>query len=802
LVSTDAHGQTVYSYTSATAGADTLEATVGLQGGSSLSSNPVTATWTSPLTFTLAPLTLSQPVGTAATFTATLLDGIGQPVPNVAVTFSIASGPDAGATAQATTSGNGQALLTFTGAAPGSDLVQATAGTSISALVSNPATAVWTAIPTTIIYTGPSFGDFNDSLTLTARLTQATTGQPLAGQTLSFTFGTQTVTGVTDTTGVATVSLTPTMTPGTVPLSISFASSVGHGGSTASVLLAIHRDDTAILYTGPLAVANGQPQTESAVLTDAQTHEPLAGKTVTFSIGSVTASGTTDASGTATATLTLPASVLTGPALVLVSFAGNATELPASTTVPVVVYQPASFVIWGGNTPGLALGQRVNFWGSQWASQVAGGDYQANPSFKGFVTRVATPVAICEPAARTSGTPLLDASCWTSKPGNSSPPATLSAYIGVIVATSIANQGSSIYGNIAATVVVEVDPSSPYAPAPGHPGYGTVAAVIQDGASLFPKAASRSAFTNPAGSSPSGQDAAEFLGAAIAGRQLTLDALAAGKRRFSFYSPELQLLAESELTTAASPAALTDYIWFNDHPVGQSDATGATSWTFTDHLGTPILQTSTAQGVTWRAEYEPYGAVYSLRSPDQHQPLRLPGQEAEQLTLGAGGLTERSYNIHRWYRPGWGRYAQADPIGLKGGIDLFSYATANPVLNVDRDGNKTLGIGGMVDNNSDCCVLVSDNDQNPSVEQQHYVHPHSNSPLSTDIDAIYFLDGSALKIRDGQILYINSCDDLRTVPSWWRRPLPSKVLRTKADQVKEFGQILPPKPDCKCQPCR
>jgi hypothetical protein len=113
---------------------------------------------------------------------------------------------------------------------------------------------------------------------------------------------------------------------------------------------------------------------------------------------------------------------------------------PASTAAPVVAYQPASFVIWGGNTPGLVLGQRVNFWGSQWASQVTGGDYQANPSFKGFATPAATPVAICEPTASTSGSPQLDSSCWTSKPDNSKPPAILSAYIGVIVSTSIAKQ--------------------------------------------------------------------------------------------------------------------------------------------------------------------------------------------------------------------------------------------------------------------------------------------------------------------------------------------------------------------------
>jgi RHS repeat-associated protein len=449
------------------------------------------------------------------------------------------------------------------------------------------------------------------------------------------------------------------------------------------VLLAIHRDDTAIVYTGPPAVANGQPQPVSAVLTDAQSHAPLAGKTVTFTFGSVTASGTTDATGTATATLTLPASLPTGPALLQVVFAGDATEVPAATTVPVVVYQPASFVIWGGNTPGLALGQYVNFWGSQWAGQVTGGDYQANPSFKGYAIPAATPIAICEPVAHTSGNPQLDSSCWTSKPGNSQPPATLSAYIGVIVSTSIAKQGSTIYGNIAALVVVQVDPSSPYGSDPGHPGYGTVAAVIQDGAGLFPHVAPRRELA-PAGeaSSSSGSGAGGAITSAQPRQPIAPAAVATGNRRYFFYGPELHLLAESELRTSPSPVILTEYIWFADQPVAQSDTTGTTSWTFADHLGTPILQTSAAQGVAWRAEYEPYGAVYGLRSPDQHQPLRFPGQEAEQLAAGANGITSRSYNSHRWYEPSIGRYSQVDPLAAPG-ESIYPYASSRPITYID-----------------------------------------------------------------------------------------------------------------------
>jgi RHS repeat-associated protein len=153
-------------------------------------------------------------------------------------------------------------------------------------------------------------------------------------------------------------------------------------------------------------------------------------------------------------------------------------------------------------------------------------------------------------------------------------------------------------------------------------------------------------------------------------------------RRYSFYSPEMNLLAETEIkTSAGAPAIFYEYIWFNGHPVAQIDLPSTTHWTFTDHLGTPLIQTTAAQGPWWRAEYEPYGRVF-FQTADQHQPLRLPGQEAEQLNLGPNGATERSYNIFRWYRPTWGRYTQADPLE-EPDTHAFGFVAGNPLRWID-----------------------------------------------------------------------------------------------------------------------
>jgi len=154
----------------------------------------------------------------------------------------------------------------------------------------------------------------------------------------------------------------------------------------------------------------------------------------------------------------------------------------------------------------------------------------------------------------------------------------------------------------------------------------------------------------------------------------------------------MNLMAETELTSNPIPVILYEYIWFGGQPVAQIDSSGTTSWTFTDHVGTPLIQTSSVQGISWRAEHEPYGEVFALRTIDQHQPLRLPGQEAEQLNLGPNGVTERSYNIFRWYRNGWGRYTQPDPVGLSSAgsfappTALFSYGKENSIRFIDPRG--------------------------------------------------------------------------------------------------------------------
>jgi RHS repeat-associated protein len=146
-------------------------------------------------------------------------------------------------------------------------------------------------------------------------------------------------------------------------------------------------------------------------------------------------------------------------------------------------------------------------------------------------------------------------------------------------------------------------------------------------------------------------------------------------RSYSFYTPELQLLAETALTDAATPSIAYDYVWFGGEPLVQvNTTTGEIAYDFNDHLGAPLLQTATAGALVWRAEREPYGNRYLVRTGgDRHQPLGLPGQEhSESAPL--------QYNIHRWYRSGWGRYIESDAVESS---QPYDYSFDNPIRYVD-----------------------------------------------------------------------------------------------------------------------
>jgi RHS repeat-associated protein len=114
-----------------------------------------------------------------------------------------------------------------------------------------------------------------------------------------------------------------------------------------------------------------------------------------------------------------------------------------------------------------------------------------------------------------------------------------------------------------------------------------------------------------------------------------------------------------------------------------------------DALGTILALTDDAGAVQTSYTYEPFGTT-TVSGQASSNPFQYTGREND----GAGHYYYRA----RYYTPGRGRFIGEDPIGLLGGINLFTYAMGNPVLYVDPSGLRVnvccrpvLGTGSKLD---------------------------------------------------------------------------------------------------------
>jgi RHS repeat-associated protein len=135
-----------------------------------------------------------------------------------------------------------------------------------------------------------------------------------------------------------------------------------------------------------------------------------------------------------------------------------------------------------------------------------------------------------------------------------------------------------------------------------------------------------------------------------------------------------------------------DYVYLGDRLVAYFDE-GATEaiLVISDHIGMPMMAVDGTGSVVWQAKAEPYGQLRGTVNKPFDPGLRYPGQWQDELAVDAScvgddctmpGPLERSFSLfengYRWYRPDWGGYSQADPMGLRGGGSLFEYARHNP----------------------------------------------------------------------------------------------------------------------------
>jgi len=283
---------------------------------------------------TLAPASSTRRVGQTVTLTAQLINVVNPAGTDVTFTVTGANPQTGHAAADA----NGIATFTYTGTSSGTDTVVATADPTLppGTLTSNPATVVWTKIPTKLTYDGATTADFHDPATLSATLTDDS-ANALPGKPVTFTMGAESCTGTTGTNGQAACQITPSEPAGTYTVTATFSTDNQYLGSSDSKPFTVTLEETSLAYTGDTHLANGTPAHLSAVLTEDGV-SPISGRTVVLTLGSgatqQSCTGTTDASGVAACTIASVNQPLNSGGTVAISatFNGDAFYQPSSAT--------------------------------------------------------------------------------------------------------------------------------------------------------------------------------------------------------------------------------------------------------------------------------------------------------------------------------------------------------------------------------------------------------------------------------------------------------------------------------------
>jgi RHS repeat-associated protein len=179
-----------------------------------------------------------------------------------------------------------------------------------------------------------------------------------------------------------------------------------------------------------------------------------------------------------------------------------------------------------------------------------------------------------------------------------------------------------------------------------------------------------------------------------------------------FYDPSGRLLTEMMLDGEGGGVG-KDYLHLPDGPVARLDwwvppcfqctepgceliacigPEERLNYYHNDHLGTPIAMTNQDAEFVWRAEYLPFGELFSNTIAEVENNLRFPGQYFDAET----GLHQ---NWFRDYDPKTGRYMEADPSGIgtdqivgtgrsteRSRLNLYAYTDLNPLRFVDPTG--------------------------------------------------------------------------------------------------------------------
>src|SRR5262249_33947228 len=154
---------------------------------------------------------------------------------------------------------------------------------------------------------GATTARWDDSFTASGVLTDSLNGAPIGNTPVTFGLGnTDNCTATTNGSGVASCSIHVTLPSGPWPTSALYGvgdsfggNSFYHASSGGAVFTVTHQLDS-LSYTGDTTARYDDPFTASGVLTDTANNTPVAGRSVTFTLGGTdSCTATTNSSGIA-----------------------------------------------------------------------------------------------------------------------------------------------------------------------------------------------------------------------------------------------------------------------------------------------------------------------------------------------------------------------------------------------------------------------------------------------------------------------------------------------------------------------
>ena len=289
----------------------------------------------------------------AATVAATLTDIWDNALSGMSLTFTLGSSL---CTARTEESGQASCLLTPRGAAGSSSLSIAFDGARIDSLeqfTAASASILFTVLKeqTTLSYEGDTTLTNGNRAHLSATLAEDGT-TPIAQRTVTLTLGSgdtaQSCQVATSAQGQAACTLTPAaQAVGSSTVSASFAGDDFYLAAASSATVAVVTIRSGLSYTGPLSGDVDDAVTLTAQLSaDSETVIPAA--TVTFALGSVHCTATTDITGTASCPITPNQAAGTYPLTVV--FAGDARFGAATASTTFTVTKEETKVAYTGAT--------------------------------------------------------------------------------------------------------------------------------------------------------------------------------------------------------------------------------------------------------------------------------------------------------------------------------------------------------------------------------------------------------------------------------------------------------------------